>query len=136
MKKADDSSMLNTVFAFVSIDIDGKPIYLNHSCNSSHGIRPVRFAYEREKPDTSAAEVERLKAEIEALEHYIHENADLDGVQFEFKVYNVMNDSKVVEKYTKTPSTWACRVCHLTMKNAWQFDTIDFFVPGSLELGI
>ena len=40
-------------------------------------------------------EVERLKNEIESLKDYIYESAELEGAQFEFVIYNTMNDSKV-----------------------------------------
>ena len=43
----DDSSMFNTVMVFISMDVDGKPIYFNHDTNSSMGIRPLRFCFQK-----------------------------------------------------------------------------------------
>ena len=73
------------------------------------------------------------------MKGYVFELDEFPGVQFVFEVYNHLNDSKIVAYYTKTPSTWACRVCHKTMKDAWPFDSKflnSLAVPGSLEMGM
>ena len=94
-----------------------KPFFHNHLANASSSCRPLRLVNCKETPQSSRAEIDRLKNEIANLKSLRWSNV----VEFEFEPYLSMGDQAIVNSWVHNNCTSHCPNC-LTGQADWGED--------------
>ena len=109
----DERSVMVSGLVPLSVDIGGKPIYINKDANSALAFRPTLFGLIKENKETVQVESSVIKNAIKEIQKKLHRN-EKHGIGVCYRFFYTMVDSGFVNKDTGNHDA-KCRVCHHTM---------------------
>ena len=113
MNKVDERSVMVSGLVPMSVDIGGKPIYINKDVNSALAFRPTLFGLIKENKESVQVESSVIKKAIKDIQEKVYRN-EKHGVDVIYRIFFTMVDSGFVNKDTGNHDA-KCRVCHYTM---------------------
>ena len=109
----DERSVMVSGLVPLSVEIEGKPIYINKDANSALAFRPTLFGLIKENKETVQVESSVIKNAIKEIQEKIRRN-EKHGIDVCCRFFYTMVDSGFVNKDTGNHDA-KCRVCHHTM---------------------
>ena len=131
MNVPDERSVMVSGLVPLSVDIGGKPIYINKDANSALAFRPTLFGLIKENKETVQVESSIIKAAIKEIQEKLHRN-EKHGIGVSYKFLYTMVDSGFVNKDTGNHDA-KCRVCHYTMPQ-YRYGIIITIVNTSIKI--
>ena len=109
----EEKSVMVSGLVPLSVEIDGKPIYINKDANSALAFRPSLVGFIKENKYSVKVESSVIKKAIKDIQEKLHRN-EKHGIAVSYRFFYTMVDSGFVNKDTGNHDA-KCRVCHYTM---------------------
>ena len=109
----EEKSVMVSGLVPLSVEIDGKPIYINKDFNSALAFRPSLVGFIKENKNSVKVESSVIKKAIKDIQEKVYRN-EKHGVDVIYRIFFTMVDSGFVNKDTGNHDA-KCRVCHHTM---------------------